>query len=453
MIRKTGIAAAGTIILAGIFSSALPAAAYEPSVDTVILADAETGEVLYEQNSEVPLPPASMTKMMTEYLILEAVENGDISWDDQVSVNDFLASLSHNRSLSNVMMRTDETYTVEELYESVAIYSANASAMALTEHISGSEGAFVEMMNERGKEIGMGDLLREEGAEENMENLEEIAAAELGDFQFVNSTGLPNRLLEGSHPEGTSEEEDNYMSARASATLAYHLVKDYPEVLDSASIPQQAFREGSADEILMQNWNWMLEGTQYEDLDYEYVDGLKTGYTEAAGFTFTGTAEKDGQRFVSVVMGADSEAHRFRETEEIMEWAFDNFQEEEIFPGNMTLDSHETVPVSKGEEEETAVVTAESVSKMTMDGGEDSYSYRVELDEELLNEDGELEAPVEEGDVVGEMVVEYDGERDISYLGEQENTSVDIVAAESVERAGFFSLTMRNISSFFSGLF
>jgi serine-type D-Ala-D-Ala carboxypeptidase (penicillin-binding protein 5/6) len=452
MMKKTGIAG---LAAAGVFAGAASVEAYEPSVETVILADAETGQVLFEQNAENPLPPASMTKMMSEYLILEAVNEGEISWDDEIAVDDHLSALSHDRSLSNVMMRTDETYSVEELYESVAIYSANAATMALASHISGSEGSFVEKMNERGKEIGMGELLREAGAEQGEENLEEIAAMEQGDFQFVNSTGLPNHLLDGSQPEGTGEDEDNYMSARASATLAYHLINDYPEVLDTASIPEKTFREGTADEIHMQNWNWMLEGTQYSDLDYEYVDGLKTGYTEAAGFTFTGTAEKDDSRFVSVVMGADSEVHRFQETERVMEWAFENFERMEVASEGEAVDSYETIPVVNGEEEEVGSEVAESLSVMIETGEEDLYSYEVELDEEKLTEDGELEAPVEAGEVIGHVTAEYNGDTELSFLNgiDEEKLSVEITASDSVERAGFFSLTMRNISSFFSGLF
>ncbi|MFC4737730.1 D-alanyl-D-alanine carboxypeptidase family protein [Bacillus daqingensis] len=459
MVRKLQAAAAGTLLTAGIFAGAVPAmASYEPSVDTVILVDGETGQILFEQNADNPLPPASMTKMMSEYLILEAVNNGDIAWDDEVEVSEFLNQLSHNRGLSNVPMRVDETYTVQELYESVAIYSANAATMALTEHISGSEGNFVELMNERGADLGMGETLREAGSEYGMDNLEEIAAEEVGDFQFVNSTGLPNTLLEGNHPEGTGSEEDNFMSAQATATLAYHLVNDYPEVLDTASIPTMTFREGTEDEVFMENWNWMLDGTRNpdtgEDVKYDPIDGLKTGHTNAAGFTFTGTAEQDGQRFISVVMGAGSEAERFTETKAVMEWAFDAFSEEEIYPENMTMDGYETLPVVKGEEESVALATNAAFSEMVEEGDEENYSYTVELDESLLNEDGEMEAPVEAGTTVGRMVVEYEGDREIAYLpGEGENGGeIEIVTTDSVERAGWMALTMHNVGSFFSGV-
>lgn len=429
-------------------------ASYQPAVETVILVDADSGKILYEQNAEVALPPASMTKMMSEYLILEAINNGDISWDDTVPVSDFLAELSHNRSLSNVPMRIDSEYSVEELYESVAIYSANGATMSLTELIAGSEGAFVEKMNEKGSELGMGKTLREGGEEYGLDNLTEIAAEELGDFQFVNSTGLPNHLLNGNHPEGTGESDDNYMSAKATATLAYHLVNDYPEVLDTASIAEKYFREGTDDEILMQNWNWMIEGTQLSDLDHQDVDGLKTGHTNAAGYTFTGTAERNGQRLVSVVMGAESEVERFNETARLLEWGFDNFSEFEIFPSDLTLDGYETLPVKKGKEEEVTIASTDAISMVIHEDDEEAYSYSVQLDNDLLNEEGELEAPVEPGLVVGQLNIEYHGENEQVFLpgeGQQAN-SVDIITTGEVERAGWFSLSIRGIGDFFSGV-
>ncbi len=426
---------------------------FEPNVDTAILLDGETGKILYERNVDQPLPPASMTKMMSEYLILEAVNNGDIAWDDTVPISEDLAAMSHNEGLSNVMLRVDEEYTVQELYESVAIYSANASTMALAEYIAGSEGAFVELMNERGKELGLGTPLREAGSEYGMENLEEIADEELGDFQFVNTTGLPNSLLDGNHPEGTGANEDNYMSARAAAVLAYHLINDYPEVLDTASIPEKVFREDSDDAINMQNWNWMISGTMYSDIDYEYVDGLKTGFTNAAGYCFTGTAEKDGQRLISVVMKAGSEVERFNETERLMEYGFNNFSSEEIFPAGMELEGYETVEVTKGTEDEVSISTSDAFTTLMHNRDDiDSYHYSVQLDESLLDDDGRLIAPVEENEVIGTMTVEYDGDYANGYLQGESSDTIQIVTNESVDKAGWFTLMMRGIGDFFSGV-
>ncbi|ADH97563.1 D-alanyl-D-alanine carboxypeptidase family protein [Salisediminibacterium selenitireducens] len=453
MLKKWGYAlAAVTVSAAVLVPTERAEASYEPTVDTVILVDAKSGRVLFERNIDQPLPPASMTKMMSEYLILEAVNDGDISWDTNVPISDFLASLSHNRSLSNVPLRVDGEYNVEELYESVAIYSANASTMALAELISGSEGAFVSEMNEKGVELGLGTLMREAGGEYGLEDLGEISEEGLGSFQFVNSTGLPNRLLEGNHPEGTGAEEDNYMSARAAATLAYYLVNDYPEVLDVAGIPHKVFREGTGDAIDMPNWNNMIPGTENSHLDYEYVDGLKTGHTNAAGFTFTGTGEKDGQRLVSVVMGADSIEHRFQETQRVLEWGFNTFYEEEIYAAGYSPDGFETIAVSKGEEEEVPLESTEAIHRLIQEGDEELYSYEVVLDEDLLDEDGAMEAPVEAGTVVGQMIISFDGEEDYIHDEIDRTTVVDLITTSDVERSGWFTLMLESIGGFFTGL-
>ncbi|WP_412734061.1 D-alanyl-D-alanine carboxypeptidase family protein, partial [Halalkalibacterium halodurans] len=245
-----------------VFSMFTPAmtanAAFELEAESAILVDAESGKILYGKNIDAVLPTASMTKMMSEYLILEAINEGEISWDQEVPISDYVRELSLYVQLSNVPLRQDETYTVKELYESVAIYSANASTIALAELIAGSESAFVQRMNEKGEELG------------------------LEDFKFVNSSGLNNKDLLGNHPEGTDANAENVMSARATAKLAYNLLKDYPEVLETASIPEKTFRAGEGEEIEMENWNWMLKGIRPQH-DYEGIDGLKTGYTAEAG--------------------------------------------------------------------------------------------------------------------------------------------------------------------------
>ncbi|WP_096438061.1 D-alanyl-D-alanine carboxypeptidase family protein [Alteribacter populi] len=428
-------------------------ASFDASVDTALLVDAETGKILYQSNIDQPLPPASMTKMMSEYLILEAVNNGEISWEQEVPISDYNAQLSHDRSLSNVPLRQDETYTVKELYETVAIYSANAATMALAELIAGSEGNFVKKMNEKGKELGLGETLREAGEEFGMDNLEEIANADEGDFQFVNSTGLPNRLLEGNHPEGTNGDEDNYMSARATGTLAFHLINDFPEVLDTASISEKKFKEGSEDEINMQNWNWMIPGTMYGDLDFEAMDGLKTGFTNAAGYTFTGTGEQNGQRFVSVVMKADSEPHRFEETQRLMEYGFNQFSEVELFPEGMTIEDNETFPVTKGKEDEVSISTEEAVSMLVLNGEEEGYGYEVAWDESLFDDKGKLIAPVEEGQVVGTMtVISEDGNSTYLQDDGSDQSQINIVTDQAVEKAGWFTLMFRSIGSFFASV-
>ena len=170
-------------------------------VDGAILIDADTGKILYEQNADTALGIASMTKMMTEYLLFEAIEKGQVTWDQQYSVTDYTYKISQDRRLSNVPLRQDGTYTIKELYEAMAIYSANAATIAIAETIAGTETEFVNMMNKKAEEIGL------EG------------------YKFVNSTGLNNADLQGMHPQGTGPKDENVMPAKSVAKLAYPFVE------------------------------------------------------------------------------------------------------------------------------------------------------------------------------------------------------------------------------------
>ena len=182
------------------------------NADAAILIDAATGKVLYEKNSDKVLGIAHMTKMMTEYLLLEAVAEGRVKWDQEYAVSEYVHKYHRTAALSNVPLRRDGTYTIKELYEAMTIYSANGATAAIAETIAGSESNFVKMMTDKANELG------------------------LKDFKFVNSSGLNNHDLKGMHSVG-GEDEENVMSARATAKLAYHLIKDFPEVLETTSIP------------------------------------------------------------------------------------------------------------------------------------------------------------------------------------------------------------------------
>lgn len=392
-----------------------------------ILVDAESGKILHADNIDEQLPIASMTKMMSEYLILEALNNGTINEDDEVAISDHVRALSLKVDLSNVPLRQDYTYTVKELYESVAIYSANASTIALAEHVAGSEAAFVQMMNDKAAELG------------------------LESYNFVNSSGLNNSDLAGSHPEGTDANAENELSAKSVAQLAFHLLNDYPEVLDTASIPALDFQAGEGEVIEMQNWNWMIPGVNPAH-EYEGADGLKTGFTSAAGNSFTGTASRDDMRLISVVMGADTRDDRFDETAKIFDYGFNNYQEVELLPEGYKPEGEDVLPVNGGKEKEVSVSTSAPLTAVIMNNEEELYTSEVQLTEDLLNEDGEIVAPLEEGQEVGQVNLVYNGEEEAQYLYDNQSNSASLVTDQAVEKASWFTMSMRGIGSFFSGI-
>ncbi|WP_420798990.1 serine hydrolase [Paenisporosarcina cavernae] len=397
-------------------------------VDGAILIDADSGKILYEQNAATPLGIASMTKMMTEYLLFEAIEEGNVTWDQQYSVTDYTYKISQDRVLSNVPLRRDGTYTVQELYEAMAIYSANAATIAIAETIAGTETQFVKMMNEKAEELG------------------------LEDYRFVNSTGLSNTDLQGMHPDGTKPEDENVMSARSTAKLAYRLLKDYPEVLDTTQIRTKQWVEGTK----MDNWNFMLPGAVFE-YKGAVVDGLKTGTTNFAGHCFTGTAKKGDMRLIAVVMkavdskGVGSYKARFDATAALFNYGFSQFSKEELVPAGYTFEKQKTIPVIKGKEDKVKIAVKDPIEMVIKTSEKDMYQAVFEKDSKKLK-DGALEADVKEGTVVGSVNLEKAEGEDYGFVSDQDAIS-SVVTTEAVERANWFSLTMQGIGHFFSNLF
>ena len=398
-------------------------------VGAAILIDAKNGKILYEENADAPLGIASMTKMMTEYILFEAIEAGTISWDQEYHVNPYTYAISQDRRLSNVPLREDGTYTIRELYEAMAIYSANAATIAIAETIAGTEKEFLKLMNEKAEELG------------------------LVDYKFVNTTGLNNGHLQGMHPKGTGEEDENIMPAKSVAKLAYHLLHDYPEVLDMTKVNSKVFREGTPDAIKMDNWNFMLPGFVYE---YEGVDGLKTGTTDFAGHSFTGTAERGDKRFISVVMnavdakGVGSYEARFDATRKLFDYGFNQFTVEEFIPAGYKFEKQKTIDVYKGKEDSVEIAVKDPVRMMVKTSDKDLYKPEIVFDESKLK-DGAIEAPLKKDTVVGHVNLVLSEGTDYGYI-ETDHQAVEVVTTEAVEKAGWFSLTLRAIGDFFVGI-
>ncbi|MGE8207767.1 serine hydrolase [Heyndrickxia sp. NPDC080065] len=422
-------------LLFGLFQ--LPKNAYAANdildihADGAILVEASTGKVLYAKNADTALGIASMSKMMTEYILLDSIKKGKVKWDQEYSPSDYVQKISHYTDLSNVPLRKDMKYKIKDLYRAMAIYSANAATIAIAETIAGSETNFVKLMNEKAKELG------------------------LKDYKFVNSTGLNNQDLKGMQPKGTGPNDENIMSARAAAKLASHLINEFPEVLKTASIPKATFHAGPGEDIKMDNWNWMLPSLIYGTKD-NGVDGLKTGTTDFAGHCFTGTAQKNGMRIITVVLnatnaqGQGTKKARFDETKKLMDYAFANFSVKEIYPNAYKIKKHDSISVVKGKEKKVNIRTQNPLKIVIKNGEEKLYKPSFNIDKSKLNKSGELTAPVKKGEVVGTLNAVYSGKNDYGYLYGQKSANVKVVTTEKVEKANWFVLMMRGIGGFFS---
>ncbi|TMV47237.1 D-alanyl-D-alanine carboxypeptidase [Paenibacillus mesophilus] len=375
-----------------------------------ILIEASTGQVLYEMNADQPMPPASMSKMMTEYLVMEAVKSGKIKWDSIVSPSQYAVDVIG----SGQLIGPGEKYTVKDLFGAMSIYSANDATVALAEFVGGSEADFVKMMNDTAKKFGFNEK-----------------------SFFINSTGLSRADLGKYAPPGT--EPDTMITARDAATLAYHIITEHPEVLEFSSVPSKKFRE--TDKSPMINWNWMLEGNKdnpnFKSYVYQGLDGLKTGHTLEAGYCFTGTAVRNGMRLISVVMNTPSEAKRFRETQKLLDYGFNTFEMKSVIPAKSQVDSMKTIPVKKGVKTEVPVVTADAVDFVVKKGEAPQVTMEAAPLQEVKS------APISTGDVLGTVKVK---------VNDIEKT-VNLVASQDLEKGSWFRLMMRGIKNFFGGIF
>ena len=268
-----------TVLLMLLVSFSIQGQAIQPGVGgkSSLLMEVATGTVLHESNAHEPLAPASVTKVMTMLLIMEAIDSGSISWDDHVTASETAAA----KGGSQVYLKVGETMTVTDMLKSIAVSSANDCACAMAEFIAGSEAAFVERMNIRAKELGMNDT------------------------NFVNCTGLDD-----------SEEAKNHRtSAHDIAVMSRQLLLHHPEIKKFTTIWMDSVRNGA---FGLSNTNKMVRF-------YDGATGLKTGFTSGAGYCLSASALRDGMELVAVVMGAESSQVRFQSCKAMLDHGFANY--------------------------------------------------------------------------------------------------------------------------------
>ncbi|MEK4706776.1 D-alanyl-D-alanine carboxypeptidase family protein [Bacillus sp. FSL R10-2780] len=266
----------------GLSEKVVPPKYIPPEIDAkaAIIIDASNGDVIYQNNENEAVAPASMSKMMTAYLVLESIHNGKVRWEDPVKIS----AKSAQTEGAKIPMQVNDTLTVKDLYHALMIESANNSAVALAEHVAKTEKNFVQLMNEKAQQLEMSDKAK-----------------------FANASGLQE-------PDGS----ETKMTAADVAKLAYHLIKDYPEILEVTHLRQSQL---AFNNINVTNTNEMLNKNN-KALYIEGIDGLKTGFTDSAGYCFTGTAKQGDNRIITVVMGTKSKTKRFTETQKLMSYAF-----------------------------------------------------------------------------------------------------------------------------------
>ena len=314
---------------------------------SAILMEEATGNILYESNPDERLPIASVTKVMTMLLIMEAVDSGKISLDDMVTVSENAMSYGG----STMFLETGEQLTVNDMLKGIAVASANDGCVAMAEHLAGSESAFVDMMNEKAKELGM-------------ENT-----------HFMNTNGL--------------DEDDHYSSARDVAIMSRELMK-HETIFNYTSIWMDTLRGGK---FQLANTNKLIRF-------YDGANGLKTGSTSKALCCLSAAAKRNDIQLIAVVLGAPTSAERFASAKSLLDYGFANYAvNTQITAG----DEVQKIAVEKGVDKEVGVVAGDSCSTLVKKGQEDNITKEIKIDETIT-------APIEAGQKIGTMTISRDGE-------------------------------------------
>lgn len=345
-----------------------------PNAKSAILIEASTGKVLYEKNIDEKYAPASMTKMMSLLLIMENIDNRNLRMNEVIKVSKNASSMGG----SQIFLQENEEMTVEDLLKGITIGSANDATVALAERIGGTESAFVELMNKKAKELG------------------------LKNTNFKNPTGL--------------DEANHYSSSRDMSIISRELVK-HSKILEFSSIYETYLRTDTDNKFWLVNTNKLVRF-------YPGVDGLKTGYTEEAGYCLTATINKDNMRLIAVVMGEPTSSIRNSEVSALLDYGYNLYQKDTYITTEEIID---TVPVEKGKEEFSNIVVLNDVGTINKKGHKmGEVTYELDLKK--------IKAPVKKGDIVGNLTIKEDG---------KVVNNVDVTVDKRIDKAGLFTIYFR----------
>ena len=331
-------------LLLGVVPRAARAVDMDLPVKSAILMDVATGTILYEQDAHTPLAPASVTKVMTMLLIMEAIDSGAIGWQDMVTASESAAA----KGGSQIYLKVGEQMSVADMVKAIAVSSANDCACAMAEHIAGSEAAFVEKMNNRAKELGMNDT------------------------HFVNCTGLDDDAAAADHKT----------SAHDIAVMSQELLKNHPDIKKYTTIWMDTLRNGT---FGLSNTNKMVRF-------YPGATGLKTGFTSKAGYCLSSSAQRDGMELVAVVMGAKTSAERFSACKSLLDYGFSTYAL--VTPQVEQM----SIPVKLGTADSLIAEPAEDPTLLMEKAQKNMVTTEIQLDESV-------NAPVSKGQKLGTLTV------------------------------------------------
>lgn len=349
---------------------------------SAIMIEASTGEILFQKNKDEKLAPASMTKMMSMILIMEEIENGNLKWDEMITTSERASSMGG----SQIFLKAGEKMSVEDLLKGVAIASGNDAVVALAERIAGSEEAFVKRMNARGKDLG------------------------LKNTNFVNATGLTA--------------DNHYSSSYDMSLIAKELVK-HEKILEFTGTYEDYLRKDTKSPFWLVNTNRLVRFK-------EGVDGLKTGFTNEAGYCLTATMKKDGMRLITVVMKEETANKRSADTTKMLDYGFNVYMIQSILDEKTTIEKRK---VELGKDLMTEIIPKENITILNKKSDElKNITYKTNIDK--------IVAPVKKGDKVGTIDILEDN---------KVISTIDATVKNDIDKASIITIYLRNLKEIVSG--
>lgn len=321
-----------------------------PGAVSGVLMEANTGKIVFQKGADKEVAVASMTKMVAQILILDAIRNGDISWNQMVTVSQSAADMGG----SQIYLSVGEKISIRDLFKGISMASANDATVQMAEVIAGSEDSFVKLMNEKVKEMGLKHTV------------------------FKNCTGL--------------DEDGHYSSAYDMAMIARELVTNYPEILEFSSVYEDYLREDTENKFWLVNTNKLVRF-------YEGADGLKTGHTDAAKYCLAATAKKDDLRFIAVVLGEENSNVRNQEVMNLLDYGFSHYQ---IHMLKKQGDVVKDISLNKASKDKLSLTPVHDVGVLEEKGNQ-KHKYQLQL---KIND---TSLPIKKGDVVGKAIVKENG--------------------------------------------
>ena len=353
-----------------------------PNAKSAIMIEASTGEILFQKNKDEKLAPASMTKMMSMLLIMEEIENGNLKWNEMITTSEKASSMGG----SQIFLKVGEKMTVEDLLKGVAIASGNDAVVALAERVSGSEEQFVKRMNIRAKDLG------------------------LKNTNFINATGLTA--------------DNHYSSAYDMSLIAKELVK-HEKILEFTSTYEDYLRKNTKSPFWLVNTNRLVRFK-------EGVDGLKTGFTDEAGYCLTATMKKDNMRLITVVMKEENTSKRSADTTKMLDYGFNIYMVQTILDEKTTIEKKK---VELGKTLTTEIVPKENITILNKKSDDQkNITYKTNINKII--------APVKKGDKVGTIDIIEDNNI---------ISTIDATVKEDISKANILTIYLRNIKEIISG--